>query len=375
MNIIYSQFSNGSAIEDIHGLKQKHLSDSFAICSSDTALNAIRHLSILNEAHLGQSGTISEINHNPRLNNLLLQIAIKTAMLQAGKDYCLDLDTTVATHDKYDKKHTYNKQTGYNPLVAAVGSCPVYIEGRSGNTSPAFGLVDAIKKIHEAFKKEGLTLSQVRIDAAGYQSSIIDYCNDSNIKFYIRAKQSQALDDAIADTVQWKPVAGCILKTEVSHTYLDINNKGIFEKVVVTRRPDKKAKDTLLKQVSPYTYYAIVTNDTAQTDEAAYKFYNQRGAFEQINTSLKNEFNWNHLPCSFLHQNTVFMIIAAIGKVVFEYLKKTTHQRIPGLIHHCGIELKTFINKVVTVVGKWITTGRKKILNLYTDINLHLLLE
>ncbi len=92
------------------------------------------------------------------------------------------MDTTVAARDKYDKKHSCNKEQGYNPLVAAIGSCPVFIEGRSGNTSPAFGLADAAKKIHQAFIKTGLTLYQLRIDAAGYQSSIIDYCMDNNIK-------------------------------------------------------------------------------------------------------------------------------------------------------------------------------------------------
>ncbi len=135
-------------------------------------------------------------------------------------------------------------------MVATVDNCPVYIEGRSGNTAPAFGLADAVKKIHASFKKQGLTLDKLRIDAARYQSSIIDYCMDNTIKFYIRAKQSQALDDAIADTVQWKPVEGCILKTEVTHTYLDISNKGILHKVVVTRRVNKKAKNTLLPTIA-----------------------------------------------------------------------------------------------------------------------------
>ena len=78
---------------------------------------------------------------------------LKTAMLQSGKNYCLDMDTTVATHDKYDKKHTYNKEQGYNPLVAVLGNCPVYIEGRSGNTSPAFGLAGAVKNTRSIYKR------------------------------------------------------------------------------------------------------------------------------------------------------------------------------------------------------------------------------
>ncbi len=112
LSIIYSQLRNGSAIEDIHELKQKNLLNSFKICSADTALNTIKELAILNEAHLSQVGTICEINHNSKLNDLLLQINLKTGMLQTGKNYCLDMDTTVATHDKYDKKHTYNKEQG-----------------------------------------------------------------------------------------------------------------------------------------------------------------------------------------------------------------------------------------------------------------------
>ena len=71
MSIIYSQLSNGSAIEDIHELKKKHLSEGIPICSSDTALNMLKSLAIFNEAHLTKEGTVMEINHHPVLNKLL----------------------------------------------------------------------------------------------------------------------------------------------------------------------------------------------------------------------------------------------------------------------------------------------------------------
>lgn len=375
LGMIYSQLSNGAALEDIHELKQKHLQESFPVCSADTLLNTIKDLAICNEAHLSEQGTIMEINHHPALNDLLLTIAVKTSMLVPDVAYCLDLDTTIVPNEKYDANYAYTKEQGYNPLVAAVGAIPVYVEGRSGNTSPAYGLFDAIKKIHHQFIKHGLTLGKIRIDAAGYQSGIIDYCNENNIVFYVRAKSSQALDDAIADTMEWTPVKDCIHKTQTATTYLDINNTGILHKIVVSRRVNKKYENTLLKDVAPYNYYSIVTNDEAQSEAEIYQFYNQRGAFEQNNTSLKNEFNWGHLPCSFLHQNTVFMLIAAMGKLLFEYIKKHTHQRIPELIKSTAIELKTFINKFVSVVARWIKHGRSRILKLYTHTNYHLLLE
>jgi hypothetical protein len=375
MGLYYSQLSNGSAVEDIHELKQKHLTQSFAVCSSDTVLNTIKDLAFCNEAHLTEQGNLMEINHHPVLNNLLFSVAIKTKLLVPGIAYCIDMDTSIVTNEKYDANYAYTKELGYNPLVAAVGAIPIYIEGRSGNTSPAYGLPDAIKKIHRQFIQRGLTLGKIRIDAAGYQTDIIDYCNANHITFYIRAKSSQALDDAIADTVEWMPVKGCIHKTEIAQTWLDINNKGILHKVAVSRRVNKKYENTLLQDVGPYTYYAIITNDEDQSNETIYTFYNGRGASEQNNDSLKNEFNWKHLPFSFLHQNTAFMIITAMGKVLFEYLKKLTHQHIPNLIHSTGMELKSFINKFVSVVGKWISHGRQRILKLYSNTPYHLLLE
>jgi len=375
-SIIYSQLSNGSALEDIHELKKKHLQQSFAVCSADTALNSIKDLAIPNEAHVTQDGTSTMfINHHPSLNNLLMALGVKTKLLVPNIKYCVDMDTTILVNDKEDAAYAYTKEKGYNPLVAAVGSIPVYIEGRSGNTSPAYGLLDAIKKIHQNFIQNNLILDKIRIDSAGYQSAIIDYCNDNNIKFYIRTKSSGALEDAIADTIKWLPIKGCIQKTEIGKTYLDVNDTGNLQVIIVSRRINKKHQNSLLKDVAPYSYYSIVTNDEQQDEEEVYKFYNSRGTFEQNNSSLKNEFNWKTLPCSYLHQNTVFMLVSAISKLLFEYLKRHTHQHIPTLIHHTGIELKSFINKFVTVVAKWVITGRLRILKLFTTVDYHLLLQ
>lgn len=190
MNIVYSQLSNGSAVEDIHELKQKHLAESFAICSPDTALNTLKDLAICNEAHLTEEGTIMDINHHPQLNNLLMLLAVETKMLAPNQPHCIDIDTAIITNEKQDANYAYTKEQGYNPLVAAVGAVPVYIEGRSGNTSPAYGLLDAIKKIHQSFIQQGLTLGKIRLDAAGYQEGIIDYCNENDIRFYIRIPYS-----------------------------------------------------------------------------------------------------------------------------------------------------------------------------------------
>jgi hypothetical protein len=57
----------------------------------------------------------------------------------------------------------------------------------------AFNL-DFIKISQDALPK-GTNIKKLRIDAAGYQASIIDYCFEHNIEFSIRAKICQSLKD------------------------------------------------------------------------------------------------------------------------------------------------------------------------------------
>jgi hypothetical protein len=46
---------------------------------------------------------------------------------------------------------------------------------------------------------KGTNIKKLRIDAAGYQASIIDYCFEHDIEFSIRAKMCQSLKGFIAN--------------------------------------------------------------------------------------------------------------------------------------------------------------------------------
>jgi hypothetical protein len=53
-----------------------------------------------------------------------------------------------------------------------------------------------IKTCQDALSK-GTNIKKLRIDAAGYQASIIDYCFEHDIEFSIRAKMCQSLKDIL----------------------------------------------------------------------------------------------------------------------------------------------------------------------------------
>jgi len=112
-------------------------------------------------------------------------------------------------------------------------------------------------------------------------------------------------------------------------------------------------------------YRSILTNDWQSTEKEVIEYYNQRGGSEKLFDVMNNDFGWKHLPCSFLNENTVYLILMAMAKnfynyfvekvsMVFEDIKPTTR-------------LKRFIFSFISVAGKWVRSGRQWMLKLFTD--------
>ena len=80
-------------------------------------------------------------------------------------------------------------------------------------------------------------------------------------------------------------------------------------------RKTGKDKQADLFSQEAYSYAGIITNNYEKTDEDAIIFYNNRASLEPNFHYLNEDFNWSHMPFSFLDQNTVFMIISAISCV------------------------------------------------------------
>ncbi|WP_202775723.1 transposase, partial [Bathymodiolus azoricus thioautotrophic gill symbiont] len=103
---------------------------------------------------------------------------------------------------------TYKKHKGYMPIIGHIAQTGqiVATNFRTGNVSPAKDNLDFIKISQDALPK-GTNIKKLRIDAAGYQASIIDYCFEHDIEFSIRAKICQSLKDIFVDKDnQWQPL-------------------------------------------------------------------------------------------------------------------------------------------------------------------------
>ena len=79
---------------------------------------------------------------------------------------------------------------------------------------------------------------------------------------------------------------------------------------------------------------------------------------------MNNDFGWSNLPCSFLNENTSFMIMTALYANFYSYMASSFAEKLSWI--EANFRLKKFVFRFITVAAKWIKTGRQHVLKLYT---------
>ena len=121
----------------------------------------------------------------------------------------LYIDATEIVADKADAAWTHNKNKGFMPMVGHIAETGqvVAVDFRQGNGPPAQVNLVFIQQCQQSLPA-GCTVKTLRIDAAGYQTGIIKYCDENGIRYAIRAQSSAALReqiDAVRDS-DWPPL-------------------------------------------------------------------------------------------------------------------------------------------------------------------------
>jgi hypothetical protein len=114
-----------------------------------------------------------------------------------------------------------------------------------------------------------------------------------------------------------------------------------------------------------------MTNDHEKNDLEVVLFYNDRGESERLFDEMNNDFNWNKLPFSFLHENTVFMVIMAMCRNMYHYLLEYICKMVDFV--KTTFRLKKFIFRFVVVPTKWTRQSRQDILKVFSNKKYHLL--
>jgi hypothetical protein len=202
------------------------------------------------------------------------------------------------------------------------------------------------------------------MDCGSYIKEVCDWIEgETSSKFYIRAAQSEQLLYEASISEEWKTCTIGINSYEVCS--IDYCFGKYTHRVIAYRWPNKTGqKDIVTNDANNYLF--IITNDREETEQCIIEFYNQRGNSERLFDIQNNDFNWKQMPFSFLEQNTVYLILMAICKVIYQWLIRVFSKTCSFLKPH--YRLKRFIFRLVCIAGKVVTTGRRQVVKLFTKL-------
>ncbi len=334
------------------------------VSSADTVLRVVKELATDNKEYISKQGIAYNFNINNNLNKLNIKSLLLTEQLKSGCSYDFDYDNQIIATEKYDTKCTYKKYNGYCPGIATIGDKIVYIENRDGNANVKFEQAGTLARAYKLLNDQDIKVNRSRMDAGSYSKEIIDVVAQNSQLFYIRANRSAELYNQLIAIDKWEKVVINFKDYEVA----SLKFTQFFEDKnyrLVVMREDRSDNQLDLFSGDNFKYRSILTNDWESTEKEVIEYYNQRGASEKTFDVMNNDFGWNHLPCSFLNENTAYLIIMAIAKNFYNYVVEKVSRVFDDI--QPSTRLKRFIFRFITVAGKWIYTGRQWVLKLYTD--------
>ena len=174
--------------------------------------------------------------------------------------------------------------------------------------------------------------------------------------FYIRAQRCESLYNVIKELTNWETVTiGFKQYQAASVKYASFGWKKTYRYLII-REKNNDTQGNLFTG-DDFTYRAIMTNNYEMSDKQVVEFYNDRGESERLFDEMNNDFLWKKIPFSFLHENTVFLVMMAICRNLYHFLIELISRKLNFI--KPNFRLKKFIFRFMVVPSKWIKQGRQ----------------
>lgn len=379
-DLIYSLWSvffcGGDCAEDLAvNLKSFYKLNPF-VClpSPDRILNRLKALSEPIKYFKAKRGiTKHQFSFNKQLNNLNIKI-LKRLKLLSSKGNVLDYDNTYIFSEKSDAIMTHKRKRGYCPGVGIIGNNIVYFENRNGNSGAHILQEETLERMFKILKSNNIEIDIFRADSASYSFSALQVINNNANYFFVKTRLREAINEVVRKVEKWEKVelkGKVIYRGSISYTPFKTAAKRAKKqpfikpfRLVVTKelRVDKQIN---MYTGEAYNYHAIITNDFEMSNDQVVFFYNQRGKIEREFDVLKNDFGWNNMPFSKLEQNTVFLLITAICRNIYNYIISFFSKTYKNL--KPSYRIKKFIFRFISIPAKWVKSARSYKLRVYGE--------
>lgn len=237
---------------------------------------------------------------------------VATRLRQSERtEHTLDGDASQIVAEKHEAQFTYKGEQGYMPMIGHLAEAGVVIhdEFREGNVAPATDNLGFIKAC-EARLPKGHRITQVRLDSAGYQADIFNYCETSGKTFAIGGRLDGPTQQVIADIpdTAWTHYADCAV-AETLHSMND--TRKAFRLIVVRYKHQGDLFDDK-------PHYHVIASNRDETTAATLIWYRQRGETSENGIKeLKIGFGMERMPCGQFRANAAFFRIGVIAHNLF----------------------------------------------------------
>ena len=201
------------------------------------------------------------------------------------------------------------------PMIGHLAEAGVVIhdEFREGNIAPASKNLEFIQACETQLPK-GHRIAHVRLDSAGYQADIFNYCEETGKTFAIGGRLDASTLKAIEAIPEsdWKHYADCVI-AETTHSMKDTHKA--FRLIVVKYKRQAELFDDKPK-------YHIVASNRTESAETTLVWYRQRGEVSENGIKeLKIGFGMERMPCGQFKANSAFFRIGVIAHNLFVLFK------------------------------------------------------
>lgn len=321
------------------------------------------------------------------MNELLVKCSKQLGLFQKGRKYTLDIDATFVSTKSKEARKGHGKAPkqayGHAPMVCLIDRNPVYVNLRTGNSSPQFMIYESLKECLDILEKNGISIGRVRSDAGMQGKEVLEFLDSKGIKFITR-KTFQKNNEQIVSGIrnaEWIPT---IIETfdntwdcEVCDFPYKMHQSEMEQRLIVARVPDlnttrlmespensykldkgwSAVKDIVLTRSDEttqdvnnpwvnfegYNYKFLVTNDFTSHPKKLILEYNKRGGSERNFAYLKQDCGWKIPPFMKLKENAVFLIVAALANNVFRAAVKAFKEHAPGVYDKCTLRTFQFV--------------------------------
>lgn len=292
-----------------------------------------------------------------KLNQLFKPINEFVQLNHPVKTATIDVDAVICPTHKKSSLYSYKKEKGYQPLNAywhEQGTL-VFSEFRDGNVNSNYRVAEFAK---EAFSRLPNHLSHrfLRMDSAGYNFDLMEYCQTNQIGFSISAKLCKSLKDEIRqlEEGQWSKLSkttGQILKKKSGNaeesdwewselSYIPDDPRGDTYRYLAVRSPlitqkellsvpggddtvdEEASKKQYEKNGKTYRIRVIVTNRHEIEGEALIHWHNKRcGHSEHVHSIMKNELGGGQFPSNKFGANAFWWLMMIFSLNILQIYK------------------------------------------------------